>query len=387
MRTLHFRHRAYQGLLACFQNKVPSTSIIIRQAIKAGIPQPRLLSSNQCLDRIEVCTCKLKGLQSQAHGLRRIHLRDCLIQAQDEGDKAQYKGILRTIECKEQKSIWKRINRATDDPRLGAIPFVQRMEGSSVVDITDTKEMNAEIQQVTEQQFNLSMSAPIRMSSLREKLGFLSDTEFANNLLSGKVDISDDVNDVTAMILREICRLFQTQQSNQSEITLGKEQFRYYFRKFKEKMSSSKALVQIGHYILATFSDVVTTFLSRKIALIAKGGCPPDCWGHGLQVMLEKVAGIALVNKLRAILLMEGDFNYMNKWVFGHEAINKLYTLGYIPGNQYSQKESTAEDAQMDNGLTMDISRQLKQPLATMAADTDKCYDRINHIIMSFLRR
>ena len=56
------------------------------------------------------------------------------------------------------------------------------------------------------------MSAPITMSSLREKLGFLLDTEFANNLLSGKVDIPDDVDDVTAMILREICRLFQTLQ-------------------------------------------------------------------------------------------------------------------------------------------------------------------------------
>jgi hypothetical protein len=78
-------------------------------------------------------------------------MRDCLIQAQDEGDKAQYKGILRMIERKEQKSIWKRINRATYNPRLGAIPFIQRMEGSSVVDITDTVEMNAEIQQVTKQ--------------------------------------------------------------------------------------------------------------------------------------------------------------------------------------------------------------------------------------------
>ncbi len=170
VRTLHFRRRAYQGLLACFQHKVPRTSNIIRQAIKAGIPQPRLLSANQCLDGIEVCTCKLKGLQSQAHGLRKVHLQDCLIQAQDEGDNAQYKGILRTIECEEQKSIWKRINRATDNPRLGAIPFVQRMEGSNVVDITDTKEMNAEIQQVTEQRFDLSMSAPITMSLLRKKI-------------------------------------------------------------------------------------------------------------------------------------------------------------------------------------------------------------------------
>ncbi len=37
----------------------------------------------------------------------------------------------------------------------------------------------------------------------------------------------------------------------------------------------------------------------------------------------------------------------------------------------------------MDNRLTMDISRQLLHPLATMAMDADKCYNRINHIIMS----
>jgi hypothetical protein len=99
----------------------------------------------------------------------------------------------------------------------------------------------------------------------------------------------------------------------------------------------------------------VTEFLANKITLNARGRCPPDQWGHGLQVLLEKIAGIALVTKLCAILLMEGDFNYMNKWIFGYESINKLYALGYVPGDQYSQKESTAEYAQMDNRLTMDI--------------------------------
>jgi len=82
---------------------------------------------------------------------------------------------------------------------------------------------------------------------------------------------------------------------------------------------------------------------------------------------------------------MEADFNYMNKWIFGHEAINKMYALGYVAEDQYSQKESTAEDARLDNRLTMDLSRQLRHPLATMSADADKCYDRINHIIMSLL--
>ncbi len=95
--------------------------------------------------------------------------------------------------------------------------------------------------------------------------------------------------------------------------------------------------------------------------------------------------GVALVTKFCAILLMEGDFNYMNKWSFGYKAINKLHAFGYVPGDQYSQKESKAEDARMDNRLTMDISRQLWHHLATMSADNDKCYNRINHIIMLLL--
>jgi hypothetical protein len=132
---------------------------------------------------------------------------------------------LRTIERKEQKSIWKQINRVTNDPRLEAIPLVQRMNRTEVVDIIETKEMNAEIQRVTEQRFNLSMSASITMSLLQEKYGFLSDTKFATNLLSGKVEIPDDVDNVTAMILREIICLFQTLHSEHQEITLGEEQF------------------------------------------------------------------------------------------------------------------------------------------------------------------
>ncbi len=119
--------------------------------------------------------------------------------------------------------------------------------------------------------------------------------------------------------------------------------------------------------------------------MIARCGCPLERWGHGLQVLLEKIAGVALVTKLRAILLMEGDFNYMNKWIFGKEAISKLYKMGYIPGDQYSQKESTAKDARLNNRLTMDLSRRMKHPLAIMSADADKCYDRIYHIVMSLL--
>ncbi len=62
-------------------------------------------------------------------------------------------------------------------------------------------------------------------------------------------------------------------------------------------------------------------------------------WSNGLQVLLEKVLGLSLVDKLRAILLMEGNFNFFNKWIFGHEAVNRLYDINYILRTNSAKKK------------------------------------------------
>ena len=93
--------------------------------------------------------------------------------------------------------------------------------------------------------------------------------------------------------------------------------------------------------------------------------------------MLENIAGVALVNKLQVILLVEGDCNYFNKYAFGYEALNAIYELGYVPDKHYSQKKSTAGNAKMDGKSTMDISRQLRHHLMSVSADATNCYDRI----------
>jgi hypothetical protein len=40
--------------------------------------------------------------------------------------------------------------------------------------------------------------------------------------------------------------------------------------------------------------------------------------------MLEKKQGVILVSKLWAILLMEADFNFANKTIFGHRMYDAL---------------------------------------------------------------
>jgi hypothetical protein len=221
---LHFRRRAYQALVRG-ANLPLQHSNVVEQVLKAGIPTPRLLTLLQCLDGVEACTRRMKVLNRQTGGLQRVHLRDCLIWAKDTGNEIRCTGILRTIEQEEKKGIWHRINRAIDDPSLGAVPFVQRMENGQVIDIYEAEEMNREIQVTIEKCFNLLMSAPIRMSSLRECLGFLSDTEFTMNMLRGEVHIPTDVNNATTIVIEEIMHLFQALHKGQAKVSLGADEF------------------------------------------------------------------------------------------------------------------------------------------------------------------
>ena len=167
----------------------------------------------------------MKVLKGQAGGLWQVHLRDCLIRAKDAGNELQCTGTLRMIEREEKKGIWHRINRAIDDPSLGAVPFVQRMENGHVIDIQEVDKMNREIQVTTEKCFDLSMSAPITMSSLREHLGFLSDTEFVMNMLWEEVHIPADVDNATTIVIKEIMCLFQALHMGHAEVSLGTKEF------------------------------------------------------------------------------------------------------------------------------------------------------------------
>jgi hypothetical protein len=101
--------------------------------------------------------------------------------------------------------------------------------------------------------------------------------------------------------------------------------------------------------------------------------------------MLEKIAGIALVNKLRAILLMEADFNMHNRIIFGSRMIQKAREEGTIPEELFNSEGNTADDGTFQKKVTFDISRQTKTACGVTGNDAASCYDRIAHAIASLI--
>ena len=60
-----------------------------------------------------------------------------------------------------------------------------------------------------------------------------------------------------------------------------------------------------------------------------------------MSVMLEKELGYTLLGKLRAILLMEADFNFSDKKnVHGVRMLDNAREHGYVPEEIYSEKKN-----------------------------------------------
>jgi hypothetical protein len=61
--------------------------------------------------------------------------------------------------------------------------------------------------------------------------------------------------------------------------------------------------------------------LAQQLTVIAHSGLPPENWSIGLQVMLDKIVGVCLVEKLQAVQLYEADFNYCTQFIFERQAM------------------------------------------------------------------
>jgi hypothetical protein len=122
-------------------------------------------------------------------------------------------------------------------------------------------------------------------------------------------------------------------------------------------------------YTLAT--DHISHFHALKALLIIRRGVVLDRWAWGLSVMLEKTAGCALITKLWSILLMEADFNAINKIIYGSRMLQTVREYELIPEEIYSERNRLADDRTLAKVLFYDIVRQTRRPAGIGAVDAD----------------
>jgi hypothetical protein len=221
---------------------------------------------------------------------------------------------------------------------------------------------------------------------LGERLRYLSNRALARAIITGTYEIPSDMDPATKLILEEIRKLgVKLVNKEGTEIIITLEDFQKFWKKVGEFTSSSMSGIHYGHYRAAIQCDICTKILAQQLTVVARSGIPPESWSIRLQVMLKKIAGVCVVEKIWAIQLYKAGFTHYNQFVFGKAAMDSLNSIGYTPKELFSQKGSTSKDAKFDKILMANLSRQAHHPMTVVLADTAYCFDRVNHIIMSLV--
>ncbi len=122
---------------------------------------------------------------------------------------------------------------------------------------------------------------------------------------------------------------------------------------------------------------------AAKLALAASTGIPLAGWGNGLTVLLKKVFGNIYIDKMQAICLLEANYNWLNKYVFAKQMIDKAFQGDIIPAEQFAKKGSQATEGVLTSGLFCDIAWALHKTAAIESVDLANCHDAVAHLIAS----
>lgn len=270
----------------------------------------------------------------------------------------------------------------TGKTRHGAVDRVHVEDGDEVIEYTDKETVEEKISKTNEARFKLAWDSPPLQEPLISELGILGDTEAAERILKGTYVCPPGTDEYTRKFISALQATNLVPEEVGVQTTVSCKDFQNYWKKTREWTSSSISGLHFGHYKAAARSDYLSELNALFTEVSITTGYSPSRWKKGLQVMLLKLEDVYLPEKLRAILLMEADFNFSNKLIFGSRMMDWAEEHDEIPVEIWgSRKNHHAIDVALNRGLTMDLARQKRRSATVTSADAAYCYDRVAHNI------
>jgi hypothetical protein len=266
----------------------------------------------------------------------------------------------------------------------GSVTYVIAPNGEGEwVEVNDKESMEQALADENNRRFNQAATTPFMVPPLSNYIDHLGINQYSQQILDGTFEIPEGTDHYAARLIPHLKRSPLVVAGKGSSLEFTAKEHRRGWKKAKEATSSGPSGIHFGHFIAGSTHEAVCLFDATMTNFPYKSGYSPDRWQQGTNVMLEKKPGNFQVDKLRAILLYEPDFNHNNKRL-GRDAMYYAEELEQIAKEQYgSRKNRAANDQCLNKELTTDLLRQKKQPGALNSNDAKACYDRIVHSVAS----
>jgi hypothetical protein len=125
------RIHAYLQLIRLKEGKASNASNIVRFAKRTHIERPAELTMEELEDGLQFCRIRKADLRQ-----RKVHLRDCLLDAQSKRQNKRAKAIKLKLHREESKRKWYLIKRTVKDPHSPSVLKVQRVVEREIKEYT-----------------------------------------------------------------------------------------------------------------------------------------------------------------------------------------------------------------------------------------------------------
>ena len=360
-------------------------SHFLRSCRVHGIVDPLSLSDDEIVLRLAACRQRLVELQPVAPQLRDQHLKDCLSLARERGDMKAVKRIQQIMRDERSRRRWKGVAKATKARRGGAPTAIRvQADGDGPDQHFDTQEdVEHHAAARLTSRFKLARDSPFSSGKICADVGYLGDTLSAKAILEGTYEFPPDMDPHLRFLLEEAHIVFSQKTTEEISTFVSTDDFQYFWQRADEFIQSSYSNVHFGHYKAISHDRFLSSLQAAKLTLAAKTGIPLERWGSGLTVLIEKEFGNIYLEKMRAIVLLEADMNWLNKLVFAKRMMDQAYDHGMVPNEQFARRGIQAAHGVLSKVLFCDMVRALHVVAGLPSVDLGNCYDAVSHPLAS----
>ncbi len=231
---------------------------VLHFAWRQHIEHPNLLTMDKLKDGLQFACIHKADLRKQAKGLCKVHLHDCLIDAQTKKQHKRVAAIKQKCNREEGKRMWYLIKWTVKDPHSPSVLQVQLVVNGEVKEYIVQEDVEQAIQRKCKVLFSLAHSAPVMKTLLGERLPYLSDESLARSIIMGTYVIPSDM-----VILEEIGKLgVKIVNGKGNKIIITPDEFEHFWSKVNKFTSSSMSGVHYGHYKAAIHNKMSTEVLA-----------------------------------------------------------------------------------------------------------------------------
>ena len=379
------RLQIYRSLLQYRAGRIKNRGNLERSAWRMGIVNPLHISEEELQARLRICLRKTESLKKSGWLERRRFLQSKCQEAQDREKFHLATQLLALIRREQEKAFWGGLRFALGKKKGRSVTSVQvETNTGEIVEYTGQEEVQEAIfTEVHKKRFFLAEQAPICNGWMRGEFGYLAHSPATEAILNDTYIYPPDFDEATMELCRACTQIRSAIPKDSVSPVIRHPEWSSRWIKAHEDTSSSESGLHFGHYKATARSPTIAHLHALKTSLVMKRGLVLERWGRGLSVMIEKLFGCNMVSKLRSILLMEADFNFANKIIFGSRMLGNARAHGLVPDEIFSEKNKTAVDGTLAKVLFYDLARQTRRPAGVASVDADNCFDRIAHAMAS----